>query len=1207
MRAFQDFDLLNHSLEGTNLIEASAGTGKTYTLTALFLRLLLEKRLPINAILIVTFTEAATSEVKERVRNALREALGVLEGRPAKDSFIEALVKGVNASKTALRCLKEALRSFDEAAIWTIHGFCRRILHDNAFESGIPFHMALVSDEVPLKREIVEDFYRRYLYKETPLFVKFALQQKIGPDQLLKLIKKRGGRLFLNIIPREDMDDSSQEEKAYLDALLEVRAAWPAAGEEVAHIFLESEALNRSRYRRPAASAWISQMDGLAASREEDPFLFKGFEKFTTHTIRTSVKKGQTPPHHSFFDLCECLHGRQEAMESRLHRRLIRLKAMLFRHLQEELSRRKAEKDILSFDDLLLRVHHALRDRGGDLLSSNIRRRFRAALVDEFQDTDPIQYAIFRRLFDHPGNTLFLIGDPKQAIYGFRGADLFTYLEAARQVDATFTLEKNWRADPELIVAVNSVFQNVTHPFLFEDIPYQSAEPARKKRIPMKIHGESGSPLKLWFLPADSARHVNKGEARERISLAVAREILRLLSLSREQKAALGDRALREGDVAVLVRTNKEAHWIQKALSILEIPGVIHGTGNIFDSHEALEMERFMAAVMMPNHEASLKTALLTDMMGLSGEALYAMMAHGEQWEEWLVKFKNYQELWTERGFFRMFGECIRREGILPRLMSLSQGERRLTNLLHLSELLHQAALDKGLNRTALLKWLRDQRDPNSPRSEEHQIRLESDENAVKIITIHKSKGLEFPVIFCPFNWDGSRIRRGEELVIYHERGEGMEMTLDLGTESQEEHLILAEEELLAENLRLLYVALTRAIHRCYLIWGRFNEAGSSAPAYLFHHPGEGSQAIILDALEESWRNLSDEEMMARLEEIKSEAQGSLSLTELPEGVLEAYGPLPKAVVSLSMEGFSGKIDGQWGISSFSSLVTGRDQAVELADRDELGKVSEDEDDGDKVYEAEPSGLFAFPRGAKAGLFMHDLLENLDFTRADGPLLDGLVADGLSRYGFEPHWHETICRMVRNLLSTPLDEKREAFRLSNIPNHERINEMEFYFPLKSVSPEKLKEIVSMPLSTGSMTGFPEHLGQLHFSPTRGFMKGFIDMIFRYDDRFWLIDWKSNHLGNRVPEYGHEALEREMKAKGYILQYHIYLLALDQYLRNRLRNYDYERHFGGVFYLFLRGIDPVWGTPYGIYRDRPDPGLMDHLRANLIDYREPGTL
>jgi exodeoxyribonuclease V beta subunit len=541
---------------------------------------------------------------------------------------------------------------------------------------------------------------------------------------------------------------------------------------------------------------------------------------------------------------------------------------------------------------------------------------------------------------------------------------------------------------------------------------------------------------------------------------------------------------------------------------------------------------------------------------------------------------------------------------VRPRVRALEDGERRLTNLLHLSELLHQAAVDKGLNMAGLLKWLREQRDPASPRSEEHQIRLESDENAVKIITIHKSKGLEFPILFCPFNWSGSSLRRGEEAVIYHEKGDGLEMTLDLGSDSKEAHRIIAEEELLAENLRLLYVAVTRAIHRCYLVWGRFNEAESSAPAYLFHHPGEQGEKDVLTALKERFAGLTDKEMMAALEEIGSRSHGTFSVSEMPEGSSDTYGPLVRPSASLNMRTFSGKIDRQWRVSSFSSLVTGRDQAVELADRDELWEAPGDEGLGEEGDRVEPTGLFAFPRGAKAGLFLHDLLERLDFTGAESPFLEKLVADGLRGYGFDAHWEEAVCTMVRNLLSTPLEEKREALILSSIPNHERINEMEFYFPLKAFSKEQLAHIFNRPWATSLRAGVPGPLERFHFSPTRGFMKGFIDLIFRYEDRFWLVDWKSNHLGNRVEDYGRPALEGQMEDQGHTLQYHIYVLALDQYLRTRLKAYDYERDFGGVFYLFLRGIDPARGAGRGIYRDKPDYALVKELREALVDHEEP---
>ena len=1305
----KEFDLLNAPLEGTNLIEASAGTGKTYTITGLFLRLVLEKNFSIDEILVVTFTEAATEELKDRIRRKLHEATQAFQRLnelttqplnhsdkaglkpcattrpldqsttfppPGEDAFLNELVKRHRYSKTALRCLRDALLSFDQAAIFTIHGFCRRMLYENAFESGSFFDTELVTDQEDLKGEIVDDFWRRYFYNASPLFIHYAINNKISPGSLLDLIGNEVSRPYLKIIPQFEPPDSSHQEKEFKECFNEICKAWQSSRAEVKTIFISDGSLNRNRYREANIPIWLNCMDDYVASDGNDPALFKGFEKFTTSELKRGVKKNHVQPTHPFFELCEKLKEKQEELEKIFEQRLLGLKAELLDYVQNELTRRKGEKNIQSFDDLLLKLYRALEEKhekGGEALATAIRRKFKAALIDEFQDTDPVQYAIFKKVFGSQNSVLFLIGDPKQAIYGFRGADIFAYMDAARHVESRYTLKENWRSEPGLITAINSIFANANHPFVYEGIPFQPAAPPTKKDPEvLRIDGQSEPPFQFWFLDArkvtksvtvhgfypvslraersnlrfdkpaigiaSSSRKagllamtksvprqrlpesgheaklalkvITKTLARELILGAVAVEISRLLGLGRNNKALLGKRPLKEGDVAVLVRTNAEARLIQEALSRFHIPSVLHSTGNLFDSHEALEMERVLAGISEPNHERLLKAALTTDMIGLRGEDLDALMEDETGWEALLVKFRAYQNLWNKHGFIRMFRYLLSEENVRSRLMSLPDGERRNTNLLHLSEVLHQASIEEKLGMTGVLKWLSEQRDPNTKRSEEHELRLETDENAVKVVTIHKSKGLEYPVVFCPFAWGGSRFRRSKEPFTFHDEDDNMRLTLDLGSADMDENRVFAEKEQLAENLRLFYVALTRAKNRCYFVWGRFKEAETSAPAYLLHQPESWEGKSIVSATGERFSALTDKDLFEELRTLERKANGTINLVEMRTIAPGEYFPLNDSTTQrlndpttlpLTCREFSGDIDRSWRISSFSSLISGQPRGAELADRDAISLPDSYNQMAleESTLEEEPSGIFAFPGGTKAGTFLHDILEHLDFAQKDTSPMEKLVTEKLDVYGFEPTWQETICRMIQKVLSVPLEPSRKDFTFSRIRNADRLNELEFYFPLQSISPKKLAGLLRSCFSSH----FPEHIERLHFAPVRGFMKGFIDMVFQFEGRFYLVDWKSNFLGGRVGDYGQEALAAVMEKEFYVLQYYIYTLALDQYLRLRLAGYNYETHFGGVYYIFLRGVDPERGPDFGIYRDLPSSELVESLREGLIEKRD----
>jgi len=359
----------------------------------------------------------------------------------------------------------------------------------------------------------------------------------------------------------------------------------------------------------------------------------------------------------------------------------------------------------------------------------------------------------------------------------------------------------------------------------------------------------------------------------------------------------------------------------------------------------------------------------------------------------------------------------------------------------------------------------------------------------------------------------------------------------------------------------------------------------------------------VLSALEERFTGLSDEEVLAELELIQAKARGSIEVSAMPTEAGKACSPARgDERVKLACREFSGIIDRSWQIASFSSLVNDELHTADLADHD-AAAVPEPHDEKviePQIMKEELSGIFAFPRGTKAGTFMHDILEHLDFSQGDPSQIEQLVADKLKEYGFEFTWLETLCHMIQKVLSIPLEPSHETFTLSRIGSNDRLNELEFYFPLKSISPRTLKRVFGRYAGRGLPADFPERIERLHFSPVRGFMKGFMDMVFQFESRFYLVDWKSNFLGSRVEDYGQEPLAETMKQACYILQYHLYAIALNQYLQARLPGYNYENHFGAVYYIFLRGVDPDWGPGFGIFRDRPSGELISELGASLID-------
>lgn len=1204
----KELDLAAVSLDGIDLIEASAGTGKTYTIASLFIKLIIEKRLNINEILVVTFTRAATEELNDRIRRKLKDAIMALSGSGGSDPDLARIVAQIKDTKDADRRLKAALRDFDEAAIHTIHGFCHQALQDNAFESGKLFDTELVKEQENLVRQITDDFLRRLIQQVSPVFAKYLAGRGNFGSLFSALPRPENSGRFLEIIPPVEKIDPNRQEENYLRLYTETHKAWPAARKDAENLLLSFEGLNRNRYRLTSIPGLLQEINaGLAG----DPAMLlqsESLKKLTTGRLQESTKKGFTFPGLLIFDLFEKLHAEREKLLALYEKYLLNLKIEAAEYLQRELVIRKGNLKIQYYDDLLTNLYDALLAGTGPQLIESIRKRFKAALIDEFQDTDPLQYEIFRTLFGYKGGLLFLIGDPKQAIYSFRGADIFAYMKAARQAQARYTLRHNWRAEPNLIDAVNGLFSRAESPFVFDDISFLPATPGDRGPERFTIEGKSEPPLRIWFIdsgrlqPAAITKNglISKEYGRKLITNAVADEIAGLLRREQDQTALIGDKPAAAGDLAVLVRTNFEALMIKQALDKRGIPAVLFSIENVFESREARELQLILTAISRPAGEPALKAALATDIMGLTGEEIYDLTADETAWAEWLTRFQDYYQTWNRYGFIRMFERFLINEKVRSRLMGLPDGERRLTNLLHLTELLHRQDKQQPAGTTGLRKWLARNRQNPGQRLEEYQLRLESDENAVKIVTIHKSKGLQYPIVFCPFAWSGSKLKENDQ-ILFHDEHSANRLKVDLGSPEQEKNRARAEIELLAENMRLLYVAVTRAKNRCYLVWGKFNQAETSAPAYLFHRPTGGDRCNILADTAAAYVNLTDQEILSRLKEYQTRAAGKIEVASIQQTSGDRYERPAPASSDLNCRKFTGLLETDWKITSFSQLTSTRHYLAELPDRDYSTTVVDSALPAIETTgpDQKPAGIFALPKGVQTGNLIHDIFENIDFADCDSTESSELINRKLRGHGFDLSYQPEIAEMVHKVVTMPLSIGENRFELAQVGREHRLSELEFYFPLNKIDREKLKAIIARHGLAPALNPDREFLERLRFSPVRGFMKGFIDLIFQFGDRFYIVDWKSNHLGDQPEAYSREKITAVMQNSSYTLQYILYTVALDRYLRARIPGYSYDRNFGGLFYLFIRGIDPAVAAENGIFADKPAANLIKELSEYLI--------
>ncbi|MEX3581394.1 MAG: exodeoxyribonuclease V subunit beta [Burkholderia sp.] len=1226
-QAPQELDVFACALDGVNQIEASAGTGKTWNICALYVRLLLEHDLQADQILVVTFTKAATAELHERIRGRLAHALGT--GDDCGDPFVARLFKttlgegrdggGIDA-ETAAKRIRRALRGFDQAAIHTIHAFCQRALQEAPFAAAMPFAFEMGADDAALRFDLAAEFWRTRVEPVAaahPGFAAWLVVHRAGPEaldaQLAQRLKKPLAALRFDGLPETDAPGADFD--AELRASHAAAAAlWQVERVAIASVLELAQASLNQRSHKPEAvadalAAWAAYF-GEAAGALVPAALPKPALKLTRGVLEKATKKGGATPAHPFFEAAEALEAALAAAEAAQRARWLALIADWLAEAPARLSEKKRTRRVVSFDDLLANLYQAL--EAHPWLADTLRRRYPAALIDEFQDTDPLQFAIFDRIFA-PAGPLFLVGDPKQAIYSFRSADLHTYLAARERAGARYTLAVNQRSTPAIVDACNRVFGANPRAFVLDGLDYQPVRAGTRQRASF-VDGtdpRAGSgDFRIWMLP-DGDDALSKRDAQWQAAQACAAEIARLMRGAREGAVRLGEVSLTPADIAVLVQTHRHGSIVKHVLAAWGIGSVELAQASVFATLDAKQLERVLAAIDAPSDLRRLRAALATDWFGLDAAALWRLeqgeAAPGAAADDadamsWVERFSRYRLLWRERGFAVMWRSFARELRIAERLIGGTDGERRVTDINHLAELTHaRASAQPGIAPT--LCWLAAQRAVGG--GEDAQLRLESDRNLVQIVTVHKSKGLEYAVVFCPFLNDG-RLNEPREDALpdareYHDEAGAAVLHYGGDEVAAELAAMQARREQAAERARLVYVALTRAVYRCYLVAGVYQSARSTREArrsvlnWLVGGAGHGFDAWLekppeAEELAASWRAL---------------ATGPISIAPLP-GV-PARTPL---AVGHDAERLGGArqaarfLCDAWRIVSFSSLTASiaREQEGVAAVSDDALRPDHDAlaaavdpvpriDGGERAALPDPDDIVAFPRGAAAGECLHLLFELSDFGAASGWAEAARRALHERPVEAEPELAGRLpAMMTRMLAEVVATELVPGMRLAAIDPRRRLNEMEFLFPAAALDFAALRALLvahaypDVALESGTLAGF---------------FKGFIDMIVEHDGRFWIVDWKSNHLGATPDAYGPAALDAAMADHAYHLQALLYTVALHRYLCVRLPGYDYDTHMAGYLYLFVRGVRPGWssgGRLSGVHARRPSRELVEALDA-----------
>ena len=1185
-------------LNQISLIEASAGTGKTYTIGSLYLRLLLKagennfsRPLNVEEILVVTFTDMATEELKKKIRERITGAIDKLtafaetqdKSTFKNDEFLTALCQDLDIFE-AIHHLKLAEQNMDLAAIYTIHGFCRRMLMQYAFHSGIHFNLELIKDQSDLLVRFANEFWREHFYPLPFEMADFIANELGSPDYVLSLLESDLGKnLIVDLENQQALSISITEFLhqylgEYFKDIKALKRFWLENAGKISELIIEElnkdyakgepKSLSRRSYNTSRLAKWIDQVNAWANDPRDYVLNEILMSYFTQSALGEKGEEGASPFIAPIFTELE--ERANALMSPDLLRRVI-----LYHYrqgLQQKLLDYKLNHQEKSFDDLLRLLCEALQGPQGNELAEMIRFQYPFAMIDEFQDTDSQQYAIFSKIYrDNPEkNTGFImIGDPKQAIYRFRGADIFTYLKASDEAQSRFELTKNYRSEKNLVDGVNALFDFPQSPFIYQNINFTAVD-SRDDHLRFYLNGKAEPAYRFYLTESDK---VNKTE----MAKICAISIQHWLKSAAENQAVFQNedtcKTLQAANIAVLVRDKNEAALVKNELQKLGIASVyLSDQNSVFDSNVAKELA-WMLKACLNVAERPILNAIATALFGLNAADIHQIQQNEADWQRWADSFTQYQQTWQRQGILAMLHKILLEQGISARLLSQATGERDLTDFLHLAEILQQAATLHE-SEAALLSWFEKQIQGEG--RQEAQIRLESERQLVKIVSIHKSKGLEYDLVWLPFLAVPSKIPTAGDMNIYYSK-ERDETLWDM----ENRNLNALYEETFAEELRLLYVALTRAKYQmAFALPAQFDKKWNALHYVLSQ--GEIGKEIALSAPK-------DTETL--LQTFKEKMQDNVEICTKPN--LEAFPALSINTKNddLKAAEFTGNIEQDWRITSFTSIEQGHRRQNYFAES--AGKkhvVFDDTKDYDSQNSIEistallsenESNILDLPRGKQVGTALHRHFENCYFSDLANTEEIDTLRQSLQ---LDETFTEPLQNWLQQISHTPLSNEI-GIALADLANKDCIKEMPFYLAIREHF-----DVTAFNRALKAHHHLPSE--PLQFEQIQGMVRGSIDLVFRHNGKYYLVDYKSNFLGSSLADYNQEALKKEMLHSHYDWQYLIYTLALHRYLQSVVPHYDYARDFGGVFYLFLRGMN---GEPQsGVFYDRPSVELITEL-------------
>jgi len=1081
----QKFNVESVQLKDSNLIEASAGTGKTFSIGILILRLILEKKLNLSEILMVTFTKAAVAELETRIRKFIRQAMAYSQKRGNCDDTIRRIVDNSIENigqNNVVSILRKANQSLDDTAIFTIHSFCQKTLNEFAFETGQAFSAEVIENSISIVDKAINEYWRQKITKLDYPYLRLLVDENISIEDVVIVVSKAlSGKYF---VYNRDLNLTNA-----FEGYFEQKNVIDRHRQEYNSLFASSPERDFTKISQKNAIKMFAHL-----SEDNDAFRDKLIEKKKTAYVEKLFP--------NLLDTALMHEGAITTAKEKLRDIKCFLYGEAIADTKEYIRKQKQELNVFTYDDLIHNLAYSVGNDSDNLLNDELNKKYKAVFIDEFQDTDKMQYDIFNGLFGKR-SIMFYIGDPKQSIYGFRGADIDTYKYAASQVANVYTMSHNFRSTPNMISALNSFFSVTDDAFCDDKIKFEKVK-AGTSLSELQYENEDVKNISQIFVKNN-----------KEIASAVGSEIYHLLTSDYFIKG----RKLKPSDVAVLVRTKSQALDIKKSLSEMNIPAVNIDDAKVLQSQEAQLILYVLQACLSPD-KANINRALLND---ITAYVKTDILNINDQLE--LRNFKEIKDAWTKYGVYSAMSLFLKLYGVGANLLNEENrdGERSLTNILQIIELLHKTESNNEFLPSELISYLQKLIAGAQQQGDEYVQRMESDDDAVQIVTIHSSKGLAYNIVFAPYLDLNDDFIKARTFIEYKDPDIEKYCISQIKTDRE---LELYRQQTQQENRRLIYVCLTRTVYKAYII----TTSKGSVKAFL-----------------------SDQYNSTYIE-----------TQEAKEFSAEKYLHNETSIRRKAMK-FEANISSSWKMLSFSSLNYFHQTYPSVK---QSYKDNYDEFVFDKLG-----------KGNIIGNFLHELFENVDFSF-------GNFTQTIQKTGkvyptvYKEEYLEQYDKLMYEVLTANLGTD-EAWCLKNVNNDLIIPEMEFFFDIQNFTPSKIAILCE----------------KIRLDDTRsleGLMTGFIDLFFQYENKYYILDWKSNFLGNSINDYNHDKLDEAMTANNYHLQYLIYTIAIKRYLEMRLPNFDYERDFGGVYYMFLRGCRE--NTSTGVFYDKPSKSVIEDLDA-----------